>query len=406
MAEKENTFFEEEVDLIKHLRQEARDVKQCFTTYSYQALIFSSAVLGVAFSTLQHYRYAVFSVVPVIVFLMIICRTGIFKYSTANRIYGYELHLERIKTMYRFGKDDSTDKVLDLYKFIGWEEAQRAWRIIQTAIFRRIYKTPDEDKIAFFLKKNHVNFINYFRPDLYALKAETKELLDIFKSCVGSTGQEFQCGFDTCLFKGPCGKGDECKEYPWFMVDYLSENGIKNVMTREEGENGCPGSGLGTQSTYHAGSYLKNILGVLILAQWLLLTPLVIDFCMSLGGKDHSPPRWLTLFVLIVTSILIFLRQTRITRRRRILENELLSIHSCAIVWQAVVIAHYSALKRTNGTFHHYTQYLSLEAKCLRECTYVIHDWIAMRTRELVEWLPPKKNGQSNKMRGFLNGLF
>lgn len=32
---------------------------------------------------------------------MIICRTGIFKYATANKIYGYELHLERINSLHK-----------------------------------------------------------------------------------------------------------------------------------------------------------------------------------------------------------------------------------------------------------------------------------------------------------------
>lgn len=394
MEEGKKAFLEYHFELIKHLRQEARDVKQCFTAYSYLALIFSSAALGSVFTAIHKYPIAAFSVVPIIIFLMIICRTGIFKYATANRIYGYELHLERINSLHELNSDHLTEKRLKLYKLIGWEETQRAWRIVQTAIFRRIYRTPDEDEVAIKLRKIHLDFINYFRPDLYGFTKEVKKLKDSFRSSAGSTGVVFQCNRKGCEDR----KGQDCIGYPWFLIDDLSEHGIG----RGASSNSAQGNGLRAagHGTYHAGSYLKNILGVLILMQCLLLIPLVAVLYMVIEEKFNCdvvvPSGWLCAVTLSLMSILIILRKIRIDRRRRMLENELLSIHSCSIVWQAVVLAHYSSLKMANCTFRNYTQYLSFEAKRLQDCAFVIHDWISRKTKEL-DTLQEARPDQANK---------
>lgn len=389
MDENEKILFENELQLINHLRQEARDVKQCFTTYSYQALILSSAVLGSVFATMQHYPIVIFSVVPVVIFLMIICRTGIFKYASANRIYGYELHLERIRFLQSFNLGTSNDKTQCLYRMIGWEEAQRAWRIVQTAIFRKIYKTPDENTLAMKLKKLNLDVINYVRPDLYAYTSEIQVLRKDFQNFNDGKSVYFVCPNAECKAKRSINHKEECKAYPWFFINDLSAKGIRCKTTNDNKKNRGLQIDPEAQSSYHAGSYLKNVLGVLILMQWLLLIPMVIVlFLWWVPGPEkldlqHYPSGWLCLLVMSLMSILISCRKIRIDRRRRMLENELLSIHSCSIVWQAVVLAHYSALKKTNGTFKHYTQYLSEEAKGLRDCAFVIHDWILAKSKEL-----------------------
>jgi hypothetical protein len=386
MDENEKILFENELQLIKHLRQEARDVKQCFTTYSYQALILSSAVLGSVFATLQHYPIVIFSVVPVIIFLMIICRTGIFKYASANRIYGYELHLERIRFLQGSNLDNSNVKTLNLYRMIGWEEAQRAWRIVQTAIFRKIYKTPDENTIAIILKNLWLDVINYFRPDLYAYTSEIQVLRKDFQIC-DDKSVDFMCPNKECKAKRSINHMENCKAYPWFLINDLSAKGIRGKPAKNSKKNRVFQIDPEAQSTYHAGSYLKNILGILILMQWLLLIPMgIVLFLWWVSAPEkldlqHYPSASLCSLVMSVMSILIICRKIRIDRRRRMLENELLSIHSCSIVWQAVVLAHYSALKKTKGTFKHYTQYLSEEAKELRDCAFVIHDWILAKSK-------------------------
>jgi hypothetical protein len=389
---------ESEQKLITHLRQEARDIKQCFTTYSYQSLILSSAVLGSVLAVMRHYPLIVFSVIPVIILLMIVCRTGIFKYAGANRIYGYELHLERIKFMKFLNLDDSIKMTTNIYRMIGWEEAQRAWRIVQTAIFRKIYLTPDEDILAIILKKLKLDFINYFRTSLYRCSQETNKLRDDFKKSQNRNKSiEFECPNPKCQSIRNESNTEKCGAYPWFLINDLS---IQNVETKpikswiRRIKKRYFKDELGDQSTYHAGSYLKNILGMITLMQWLLLAPIGIVPFLALTQESekinthHYPPYWLCFAVILIMSWLIYCRKVRIDRRREMLENELLSIHSCCIVWQAVVLAHYCALRKTKGSFKHYTQFLSEEASALRDCTFVIHDWVLSKSKELIENWP------------------
>ncbi len=55
--------------------------------------------------------------------------------------------------------------------------------------------------------------------------------------------------------------------------------------------------------------------------------------------------------------------KTRYLKNRKVLERGLLSIHSCGILWQAIVVAHYRALdfiQKENGrkTYRKYTNVL------------------------------------------------
>ncbi len=66
---------------------------------------------------------------------------------------------------------------------------------------------------------------------------------------------------------------------------------------------------------------------------------------------------------------------------RKVLESGLLSIHSCGILWQAIVVAHYRALdsiRKDKGrkTYRKYTNCLSKETASLCENIFDIHFWI------------------------------
>ena len=63
-------------------------------------------------------------------------------------------------------------------------------------------------------------------------------------------------------------------------------------------------------------------------------------------------------------------------RRRAILEDELLSIHSCAIVWQAVVVCHYSAVEGRGQGLAHYSERLAEQAQDLARRALAIHGWL------------------------------
>ncbi len=325
--------------LIDQLRKEASDLKSCFTNFSFQALAFSTAALGIVlgFMSRSENHVIVLAVIPVILFLMIICRIGLFKYSSAQRHNGYELHLARLNDLIDMPNSDVQKKLLTKLKETRWEEAVRAWRVVQTNVFKTIYKTPD----SIWLERVPVlRWINKIWPGWYHLTPDARDLINGFK-------QKAQRG------KNPV------KGYPWFMPGLLA--------TVVNGKN--------TRKSYHAGMYLENMISILLIMQYLLLTPIgiLIFWKINKSGFFAAIPL-LILFTLLF--IIILLRQIRIHRRRDILENELLSIHSCGIIWHAVIIAHHLALKKMNG-HEHYTEELTGLANNLSKNFGTIHQWIS-----------------------------
>jgi hypothetical protein len=59
---------------------------------------------------------------------------GIHKYATSNRLLGYELHLQC--TAHYLSPDESHE----LFENVGWEEAMRAWRVVQPTLWHTIYQ--------------------------------------------------------------------------------------------------------------------------------------------------------------------------------------------------------------------------------------------------------------------------
>jgi len=70
------------------------------------------------------------------------------------------------------------------------------------------------------------------------------------------------------------------------------------------------------------------------------------------------------------------------------LEDGLLSIHSCAIVWEAVVICHYLAIRDTSN-LRSYTTVLAKYAQDAAENTFSILQWLD----ENILRLPGNGNG-------------
>jgi len=323
-----------ERELVLQLRSEASAVKQCFAAFSFQALALAATVLALTFAALKTIPFAVYAPLPVIAWLMVVCRIGTFKYSTANRNYGYELHLART-TNYNGPTFWSPEM-----RQIAWEEALRAWRVVQPTLFRRIYQTPQNSKLANWLNSTLIfAWVTSLWPGFYHLTPKAREVVKQFRK--HSTNQV---------------------GYPWFMPSVLASYAS---VTRGE-----------TSAVYYAGSYLKAILSVLTIAQYLLLLPLL-----GLVVDKASPNPALDTWFLVGMLFFIVARDLRIRRRRRILEDEILSIHSCAIVWQAVVLAHYLALAKGGASYLHYTERLAEEAVNVADNVFTIHDWLAQPAR-------------------------
>jgi len=301
MTDHEQTIIQmtdDEKTLIQTLRQEAQGLKECYTRFSFQALAFGTAVLGIIARYQPYYPFIALASIAVILFLIIVPRIGTYKYGSANRGYGYELHLYRTKGL----PDSSGDGWRSRMREIGWEEAMRAWRVVQATSFRHLYYS--HRLVPNFLRWKHRN-----------------------------------------------------TEYQWF-------NPSKLVVS---------------DATYYTGSYLDALNIVLHVLAGLATIPLMfMTYQLNASGVLSWTWGWL-----IPTGSVLFVgyRFVKDRARRRVLETGLLSIHSCAIMWQAVVVAHYRAIEHTRHDDHqgyrNYTKYLSKQAHDLTLNIYDIHEWVA-----------------------------
>ncbi len=133
---KSETLTTLEIRLIENLREEAESVKDCYTRFSFQSWIFTVAALSLIFKFQTELPIiGVLALLPIIL-LLAVGRVGIHKYSTANRLYGFELYMNRRKRM-----SNSEDHESKRHRSVGWEEAYYAWRIVQASIFETIYET-------------------------------------------------------------------------------------------------------------------------------------------------------------------------------------------------------------------------------------------------------------------------
>jgi hypothetical protein len=125
-------------EIINELRKEAYQVKECAIQYFVRCTIFVTAFLGVILAFHKDNEYVLLCSILALLVLSASNKILLHKYGTANRNLGYELHLERSKHY----KELYNSKLAwdDGFKNIGWEEAMRAWRIVQATVFEAICK--------------------------------------------------------------------------------------------------------------------------------------------------------------------------------------------------------------------------------------------------------------------------
>lgn len=288
-------------DLISRLRVEADSLKDCFTRFSFQAIAFSALVFGLLGRGGTPESLLVVATVFVVTMLLAVARIGTYKYGNSNLLHGYELHLERTKNL-----TDTPDGWKDSMRGIGWEEARRAWRVVQTTTFRHLY---------------------YYHP----------LIPNLLRQC----HRQVQ------------------REYRWFEPSTL-------VGTA------------GVDACYHPGGYLRLMITMLHLLSLLATLPLWL-LAADLINRDVAtgPP-----VALITAAVVLFIafRALQDYPRLWLLEDGLLSIHSCAVMWQAVVLAHYRALEavRAGGGrgYESYTKNLALQAHDLKGKLFRIDTWI------------------------------
>lgn len=137
-----NNWFSKEFQIDKeyvhNLRQEGIELKECFTRYTFQCLVFSAALLSVLFRYVSEYDLIGLAGLLNILVILYVIRIGNHKYASANRIFGYELNLYRTRKMADSDLPGGWRKSMN---DIGWEEAIKAWRVIVSHIYPAIYRT-------------------------------------------------------------------------------------------------------------------------------------------------------------------------------------------------------------------------------------------------------------------------
>lgn len=334
-VEQQNQLIKKEVTMnegrnyqiiIERIRKEANDVKSCFTTFSFQAIAFSGIILAAIVAYQPSQPLVGLAGIFIMVLVLTVSKIGNYKYATANRHFGFELYLDnQMSANTKSAKQPSQ---------MGWEQGLRAWRVVQATLFDKIYYTKLNTK--FWNLSDRLKF-NQVREDL---KADLAALNN-------------QNGW-------------------WFEPSTL----------------------VGEAAKWYPGRYLGTMQSALHLFAYLSLIPLIMMSLQFQFGQSYAQfafnnvveivgIKLLSLaggIITILTAIVLYVKINEIYARRKLLESGLLSIHSCAIVWHVVELAHRRALERAQNHQVSYMKYLSEAADEIRKNAANIHKWINENT--------------------------
>jgi hypothetical protein len=295
--------------LIRYLRQEAYAVRDCFTKYSVQTTIAAGgALIAIAKFQADFPCVGLLAVFPILL-VFHVASMGIHKYGTSNRLLGYELHLHRTS------HDIDRDPCHEMMKTVGWEEAMRAWRVIETNVWSGIYWPIDG-----------------VTRKLCPIRIKPDVFKQIEEDIARDTNKDSSDPLDPPVSSG-------------FWFDQSEAFRREHVR-------------------YNAGGYLRTISAIFaftILACLALSCIAVLQLWMIYINFHHQAPTMsnimpsdrkmlfainviATVYVLL-TAALSLARWMNIRSRIAILETGLSSIHSSGILWEAIILAHLLSLQ-------------------------------------------------------------
>lgn len=264
---------------------------------------------------------------------------GIHKYRTANRLLGYQAHLERLQhfaTKWRQHVDT-----------VGWEEIMRAWRIVQPTLLAQIYAPSTTWPWRWLPRQLRSRLGPIVVQPAVQPPNERKEA----DASVFSDGENW---FD-----------------PRITINKVSS------------------------AKYDSGGYLQThkyvFLFIVISCFALATVGLVHGWLKGTGGWAATTA---ALAFLVLSASAATARWTNMWGKIDILENGAGSIHSCAIIWEATTLAHLQALKQLGffgpgkddvKTLHGYTRLLAYEAASIADQARNIHKWIYLARLSLYE---------------------
>jgi hypothetical protein len=374
---------DDKAELIKYLREEAYAVRDCFTRYSVQVMAVSGGLLvAIAKFQTEDSHVGLLSFFPVVLILLVL-QMGIHKYATSNRLLGYELHLQRTAHYI------SRDSCHEIIESVGWEEAMRAWRIVQPTLWQTIYQ-PVVHEAKF-------SFVPQWPIRLYALlDTLTAKVLKRLVAFIVDREQfdrwyyviairkDIERSIDEQLRKDDAEQDKDGYVGYWFD----QARAFNRLKDREN-----------LELSYNPGGYLGTMmfLFMLVIATCfiLLYVSLAQAWAQFATIVHQQEPAFIsktgiamldllaTIFVL-GGSFAVAAALKNINSRVRILESGLLSIHSCAILWEAIVLAHLRSLENLHffnedyptKTMHGYTNAIAHRADEISKHAVKIHKWI------------------------------
>lgn len=368
--------------LRNQLRSEATAVKDCFTRFSFQAL----ALSGVGFGAVAAYQTEQPLVgligAAVIILVLTVSRIGAYKYATANRHFAFELFCDTLATRRELG--------------VRWEEALRAWRIVQATLFEEIYITRDD--FAYWDPRRYFKYNNVQRENLTFCDTHGTWWFNAKEQVARSRSAEQVVG------------DDRRSEPKWYPGNYLRT--MQWILHLVAGLALVPLLTMAIQLRASKFNYLDLAVrvsvqstawvvavGVAMLAfyrlgradgGWLLgslgLVPLVLMVGQSLiPGYALSDvalavwtveAHWIGLAVFGVALFGVWHRTLQMRARRELLEHGLLSIATSAVVWQIVLRAHHRALDRSHGLASRYLPELGAVAADVAAHAGCIWHWL------------------------------
>ncbi|MCX6907030.1 MAG: hypothetical protein NTY01_03190 [Verrucomicrobia bacterium] len=359
---------DDEHQLIKTLREEASEVKECFTKFSFQAMGIAVGVLGLLASQQQQHPWVALASILVVIFMVTVAHIGTHKYETSNRNHGYQLHLDRVKQLARTTPSEKSSLV-HASQSIQWEEAMRAWRVVQRAVFDCLHDRK--------WHRGHELKTQYEGPSCFTPS-----------SLPAQVGAPYRAG----SYLRDMSRMLNAVAYIALIPLLILALQLKQLKhEEEEHHHEVQEVNIGdltlSPSSYHLTNRVIDVpqtkigsLHVRILKDGVIIlnedeacrsskekAPNTVEKPNTIQSRTASL-RWPSAFYLVPVLCAAWLlpRQIRNSSRMTILEDGMLSIHSSAIIWHAVAVAHQRALNET-GAFddNDYMKNLAHQAKDL-----------------------------------------
>ncbi len=314
----------ENAELIKRLRTEAYELRDCFTKYSFQVLSVSVVAIGTIAKFQFDQPLIGIAGLLVVALCFAVIKMGIHKFKGSSRNLGYELYLSRLDRI----NVDQNGVPIEKMREIKWEEAMKAWRYVEPSIWRHLHG-PSRPKRAFFL------------PDLLRLKPKYAEVEERYSS--SNRGQRswwhaVEPVNDPIEDEAPA---PDAALRPWWHAGKLVDD----------------------PAQYIAGSYLRTMMSMLYIPSIIgmalatfgafqILFEIDLSTSRNLSSEELSIPKGFGVFMILAVAAVGFVAwqwSKRFSLDRRSIESGFSSIHTCSILWHFTVVAHYKALERIGG---------------------------------------------------------